>query len=324
MKTHSLTLLAMAVLAPCLLAQSKPSKTALPEGDARAVESQAVESQAVEGQTNRAADSQKIRVTAKDISTRLKMRQPKYHKIKLMEPSELPAPPPVPAKTPLTGADPSKESGQHKARLFGDEEKQKLPADVVATVDGNPITEKEVMELAAYLASYQGGNAETQIPRAFSELFRVKVVEASVGKEKAASLRAKLESIRKEAAKPDADFAAIAKKYSQCPSKDNGGSLDQFGRNAMVAPFSRHAFTTPVGKVSPVFATNFGYHFLKVTGKQKGSDAAGDMVAASHVLLMFEEDQNKLMQIGMRLENGSADIAVRNDEWRKKLPAELR
>jgi parvulin-like peptidyl-prolyl isomerase len=63
-----------------------------------------------------------------------------------------------------------------------------------------------------------------------------------------------------------ADFAALAKEHSDCPSGQSGGDLGQFGRGQMVKPFEDTAFGMEVGDVSGVIETDFGYHLITRTG----------------------------------------------------------
>ena len=60
-------------------------------------------------------------------------------------------------------------------------------------------------------------------------------------------------------------FANLAKEYSQCPSKKDGGDLGAFGRGAMVREFEKAAFELEKGRVSGLVKTEFGWHLIKRT-----------------------------------------------------------
>lgn len=64
------------------------------------------------------------------------------------------------------------------------------------------------------------------------------------------------------------DFAAVAKRFSGCPSGKQGGDLGWFGKGMMVPEFEKIAFEEEVGKVVGPVKTQFGYHVIKVTGKK--------------------------------------------------------
>ena len=62
-----------------------------------------------------------------------------------------------------------------------------------------------------------------------------------------------------------AEFAALARANSDCPSSAQGGDLGAFGRGQMVKAFEDTAFAMPVGAVSGVVETPFGYHLIQRT-----------------------------------------------------------
>ncbi|WP_276330851.1 peptidylprolyl isomerase [Orenia marismortui] len=80
--------------------------------------------------------------------------------------------------------------------------------------------------------------------------------------------KAKAQKILKEL-KQGADFAKLAKKYSEGPSAKNGGELGYFGKGRMVAEFEEAAFNLEIGEVSEPVKTQFGYHIIKVEDKKE-------------------------------------------------------
>lgn len=66
------------------------------------------------------------------------------------------------------------------------------------------------------------------------------------------------------------DFAKLAKQYSKdTGSAQNGGDLGWFGPGKMVEEFEKAAYTLNVGEISNPVKTQFGYHIIKVTDKEK-------------------------------------------------------
>jgi len=63
-------------------------------------------------------------------------------------------------------------------------------------------------------------------------------------------------------------FEDAAKKYSSCPSGQQGGDLGFFPRGVMVKPFEDAAFSSELNKVSNPVQTQFGWHLIKVVDKK--------------------------------------------------------
>jgi peptidyl-prolyl cis-trans isomerase D len=84
-----------------------------------------------------------------------------------------------------------------------------------------------------------------------------------------ATVKKLAESVLAKAKAPGADFAALAKQYSDDDStKKNGGDLDYFGRGTMVKEFDDVVFAMQVGQISDLVKTQFGYHIIKLVDKR--------------------------------------------------------
>ncbi|MBD3820804.1 MAG: SurA N-terminal domain-containing protein [Thiotrichales bacterium] len=85
------------------------------------------------------------------------------------------------------------------------------------------------------------------------------------GKTSAEQALKKVQEIRKQIV-AGADFAEMAKKYSQDPgSAKLGGDLGLFQQGMMVPAFDKAVFSMKVNEISEPVKTNFGYHLIKLT-----------------------------------------------------------
>ena len=69
--------------------------------------------------------------------------------------------------------------------------------------------------------------------------------------------------IRGEALAPGADFAALARKYSEDPAGSRGGSLGAFDSGKMVQEFEDAVRAVGVNEITPVVETPFGFHVIR-------------------------------------------------------------
>ena len=59
------------------------------------------------------------------------------------------------------------------------------------------------------------------------------------------------------------NFAALARKYSICPSARKGGDLGEFRRGQMVKQFDDVVFKKEILTIHGPVKTKFGYHLIK-------------------------------------------------------------
>ncbi|MDR0731661.1 MAG: peptidyl-prolyl cis-trans isomerase [Treponema sp.] len=69
--------------------------------------------------------------------------------------------------------------------------------------------------------------------------------------------------------KQGARFESLAREFSTCPSKSQGGDLGWFGPGKMAAPFESAVKRLSPGSTGDVVQTQFGYHIIKCTGRKE-------------------------------------------------------
>ena len=118
-----------------------------------------------------------------------------------------------------------------------------------------------------------------------------------------AAVKAKAEDILKQA-RAGADFAELAKKYSEDEaSQKNGGDLDYFGRGRMVAEFDQAAFALEPGKISDLVKTQYGYHIIKVVDKKAATTRPlADVRQQIQDQLAYERAQAQASDLAQALE----------------------
>ena len=134
----------------------------------------------------------------------------------------------------------------------------------------------------------------------------------------------KIESIRNKIISEEAIFEELAEEVSEDPSaKFNKGNLGFFNAFKMLYSFECAAYETPIGEVSDVIRTRYGYHLVKPNSIRK---AKGKM-RSSHIMVTVsprtkdnEASETKINSIYKELELKNKtfeELAVEYSEDRK-------
>ena len=86
------------------------------------------------------------------------------------------------------------------------------------------------------------------------------------------------------------EFSKLARELSEDPSaQSNAGDLGYFTAFQMVFPFEEAAFNTPIGQLSTIVKTRFGYHILKVVDQRP----ARGIMKAAHIMISVKRDADQ-------------------------------
>ena len=130
----------------------------------------------------------------------------------------------------------------------------------------------------------------------------IRVSPKATDAEKADAMK-KAKAVRKKAAKKGADFAALAKEFSNAPEAGRGGALGWLSKGRMPPEFDKVAFELKPGAVSGVTETRLGYEVIFVE-EQK------------------EERQRPFVEVEANIKNSL--VARRRNQKRREVLRELK
>ena len=156
---------------------------------------------------------------------------------------------------------------------------------------------QEVRATPAEVMEYFENTPVDSLPLIPEELSYSEIVlQPVISDKQKQAVRTTLDSIRNLVATGQLSMTLAATRYSEDPgSKYKGGCYENIARGVFIAEFEAAVFDTPVNGYSPVFESDFGYHFVRVTDKR------GEQFSACHVLMKPRVDP-------LALENQNAKI----------------
>lgn len=128
------------------------------------------------------------------------------------------------------------------------------------------------------------------------------VIDPVLTKEEKEQFRKKAEEYRKQVLN-GSDFGTIARFYSEDGSAPYGGELGYNTRDNWVKEFSAQAFKLKNGEISPVFETQYGFHFLQVL------DRRGEEVNVRHLLITKKPTPSSLERAKAKIDSIADQIA---------------
>lgn len=141
------------------------------------------------------------------------------------------------------------------------------------------VGDKSKISEAAIAAYYRANRDEFERPDQVRAR-QIVVASAEEGAEILALLQAKV------------PFAQVAKEHSLSPDGEEGGDLGFFARGEMPAEFDAVVFTLPIGQLSPLIKSEYGYHIFLVEERR----AAGKITltqAHDDILATLQADQDE-------------------------------
>ena len=125
---------------------------------------------------------------------------------------------------------------------------------------------------------------------------------------KAQSL-ATIERIRAEL-KAGADFADLAKQYSQDPgSAKSGGDLGFVPKGQLIPSFETAAYALSEGKISDIVETRYGYHLIQLLSKEPNS------IHVRHILIVFDRKAGDFSGVIQQLTALRSDVLSGKDTF---------
>jgi peptidyl-prolyl cis-trans isomerase C len=148
---------------------------------------------------------------------------------------------------------------------------------IVAKYIQENITKKVAVAPNEVQEYYNGHTEDFRHPDVVRSSHILIIVPESATQEQRRAARQRAEGLLARVKKGE-DFAKLAKEYSQDSSASQGGDIGYVPKGQLAAEYEATAFTLPVGSVSDVVQTQFGFHIIKVTDRKKAGVSTLDEI----------------------------------------------
>jgi peptidyl-prolyl cis-trans isomerase SurA len=119
--------------------------------------------------------------------------------------------------------------------------------------------------------------------------------------------RSELEAVRTRAIAGE-DFALLAKEFSEDPgSASRGGDLEWLSLGKTAPAFEKMMTTSPIQEISPVFESEFGFHFLQVLG-QRTEDLTEEVIKDRAYGIIFARKYDEELENSLRTMRAEAFV----------------
>ncbi len=126
--------------------------------------------------------------------------------------------------------------------------------------------------------------------------------------------RAEAQRLHQQVISGSISLADVAREHSDDPgSRNQGGELGWVTPGQMVPEFEQMMESTPVGQVSPVFQTQFGYHFLLVE-EQREADMSDEFRQMRARQALQKQRFDEELQTWLQEKRAEAYVDIRLDQ----------
>ena len=112
-------------------------------------------------------------------------------------------------------------------------------------------------------------------------------------------------------------FESLAKEFSEDPgSALQGGDLGWLGLGVLAEEFEATMLEMEIGEISPVFQTEFGFHFLEVLAK-RSHELTDDLIKDRAYSILYARKFDEELENTLRSMRAEAFVEFKDLDWKK-------